>query len=132
MFSQVWERVIKENYDSTTAILKGYDRKGIRGELYPVIIPATAQSMVQGKVYFNISGSDLKRLDDFEGEYYYRKTESVILLEEKVLPAEVYVLKEEYYPVISPLHWNEKDFQNTGLDRFIKEYLGFSDNSKVH
>jgi gamma-glutamylcyclotransferase (GGCT)/AIG2-like uncharacterized protein YtfP len=124
MFDPVWSKVVEGSYDRFECILHGYDRKGVRGEVYPVIVPSSHHSQVQGIVYRDVSDSDLDRLDQFEGEYYFRKTEQVITLDMLILPAEVYVLMEEYYSILSPQKWDPVHFSTTGIHYFIHRYMG--------
>lgn len=124
MFDAVWSKVVKGSYDRSEAILQGYDRKGVRNEVFPVIVPSAPASQVQGIVYLDVAASDLARLDEFEGEYYFRKTEQVITPDLEVMPAEVYILKEEYYAVISPTEWDPVHFSTTGIHHFIHRYMG--------
>ncbi len=119
MFDPVWSRVVSGSYERCGAILQGYDRKGVRHEVYPVIIPSAAHSQVRGIVYLDVSSSDLARLDQFEGEYYFRKTARVVTEEKKSIPAEVYVLKEEYYAILSNKEWDPAVFSTTGIQYFI-------------
>ena len=123
MFTPVWSRVVASSYDRCDAILHGYDRKGVRDEVFPVIVPSTFHSQVGGIVYLGVSASDMAKLDQFEGEYYFRKTEQVITLDKAILPAEVYVLKEEYYTIISPREWDPVHFSTTGIHLFMHMYF---------
>ena len=124
MFEPVWSRVVAGSYERYEAILQGYDRKAVRGEIYPVLIPSSMLSQVQGIVYCDVSSSDLARLDHFEGEYYFRKTEQIITEEKKAFPAEVYVLKEEYYSIISHKAWDPVHFSMTGIHFFLPRFMG--------
>ena len=110
----------------TEAVLKGYDREGIRGEVYPAVFPSSSHSQVEGVVYYDISSADLARLDNFEGDYYFRKNEQVMTSEMELVPAAVYVLKEEYYPVISQRNWDAKHFLKNNLQAFISNHLTFA------
>ena len=123
MFDQVWSRVVEGDYARDEAILQGYDRKGARNEVYPVLFPASPHSQVQGMVYFDVSFSDLAKLDQFEGEYYIRETEQVVTEEAEVISAEVYVLKEEYYTIISHEDWDAEHFSTTGIHLFLHRYI---------
>ena len=123
MFDQVWSRVVKGDYDRYEAILHGYDRKGVRDEVYPALFPSPSQSQVQGIVYLNVTPSDLESIDRFEGEYYFRNTELVDTEEAGVISAEVYVLKEEYYAIISHQDWDPVQFSTTGIHFFIHNYM---------
>ena len=124
MFDSVWSRVVADSYNRREAILQGYDRKCVRNESYPVIVPSSRDSQIQGLVYENVSRSDLVRLDQFEGEYYVRKSLQVVTLDMATLPAEVYVLKEEYYSIISHGEWCSVQFSSVGIHSFIHRYMG--------
>ena len=133
MFDQVWTRVVAGNYQKTAAVLNGYDRKRVRGESYPVIYPSSIHSQVPGIVYFDVSAADLEKLDIFEGEYYDRKNELVATREGKMISATVYVLRAEYYPLISFEEWDAAHFEKVDMQRFIDSYIGFlDDDRKVH
>jgi len=119
MFAPVWSRVVANSYEKFKAILQGYDRKAVQGETYPVIIPSSPTSQVEGIVYLNISLSDLARLDHFEGKYYFRKTEQIFAEGKNTFPAEVYVLKEEYYGIMSLKEWDPVHFSTTGIHFFL-------------
>jgi gamma-glutamylcyclotransferase (GGCT)/AIG2-like uncharacterized protein YtfP len=126
MFDRIWSLVVDGTYLKAEAVLKGYDRKGIKGKEYPAIFPAAIHSQVSGLVYFSVSSADIAKLDIFEGEYYYRKTEEVVISAKNMVAAEVFVLKEEYYPIISPQDWDAEQFRTKGIHRFIDNYTGFS------
>jgi len=123
MFDAVWSRVVAGDYASCEAILQGYDRKGVRNDVYPVLVPSAPHSQVQGILYLDVSATDLVRLDEFEGEYYFRKSVQVSTADLKILPAEVYILKEEYYVIIAPGAWDPDHFSTTGIHHFIKRYM---------
>ena len=129
MFHQVWSLVVEGNYGSTEATLKGYDRKGARGEVFPVLFPSSLHSQVHGIVYYDISASDLVRLDDFEGEYFFRTKEQVITEKMGLISAYVYVLKEEYYGIISHQEWNAEHFKTADLHLFI---ISHTNTDKLH
>ena len=123
MFDPVWSRVVAGSYERCEAILQGYDRKAVRGEIYPVLIPSSGVSQVQGIVYCDVSSSDLARLDHFEGQYYFRKTEQISLEGKKTFHAEIYVLKEEYYSIISHKAWDPVHFCTTGIHFFLHSFM---------
>jgi len=127
MFDPVWSRVVVSSHERCEAILQGYDRKGVLNEVYPVLIPSTSHSQVEGIVYLDVFSSDLARLDQFEGEYFCRKAEQVVTLDMRILPAEVYVLKEEYYAIISPREWDPEHFSATDIHFFMRRYMGMDE-----
>jgi gamma-glutamylcyclotransferase (GGCT)/AIG2-like uncharacterized protein YtfP len=123
MFDPVWSFVVAGDYDRCVAILPGYERKSVRGEVYPVVIPTAGHSQVPGILYFDVSASDMARLDTFERKYYFRRTEQVITLDKAAVAAEVYVLSEEYYAMISHVQWDPVHFSTTDLELFIQNYM---------
>jgi gamma-glutamylcyclotransferase (GGCT)/AIG2-like uncharacterized protein YtfP len=132
MFEPVWSSVVAGRYERWDAFLQGYERKGVRGEVYPVAVPAAAESRIRGIVYLDVSGNDLGRLDRFEGESYFRRTEQVTA-GNTLLAAELYVLKEEHYGVISPQEWDRESFRTSGIRTFLPVFmkeLGPGDHEK--
>lgn len=126
MFEEIWSQVVTGEYRRFPAILDGYDRKMARDEEYPVLYPHTPSSQVEGFVYLDVSDADLEKLDYFEGEYYFRKSEDVLVLESGKMPAAVYVLKEEYYSIISNKNWDPDYFKAQGIDLFKNKDDGFN------
>lgn len=123
MFDPVWSGVVAGDYDRREAVLPGYDRKAVRGEVYPVIVPSCRHSLVRGIVYLDVSAADLVRIDQFEGEYYFRKSEEVATPDRAIAAAEVYVLKEEYYAIISHRQWDPVRFSTIDMHYFLHKYM---------
>jgi gamma-glutamylcyclotransferase (GGCT)/AIG2-like uncharacterized protein YtfP len=126
MFEEIWLQVVTGEYRKFRAILDGYDRKMARNEEYPVLYPHAPSSQVEGFVYLDVSDADLEKLDYFEGDYYFRKSEDVLVLESGKMVAAVYVLKEEYYSIISHKNWDPDYFKTQEIDLFKNKYDGFS------
>ena len=126
MFAEIWSRVVVGEYDKSPAILNGYDRKLARGEIYPVLFPSTAFSLVEGTVYIGVTDADLQEIDSFEGEYYSRQSAEVLVREAAKLPVQVYVLKEEYYSIISHKNWDPARFRIDGTQLFLNRFTGFT------
>jgi gamma-glutamylcyclotransferase (GGCT)/AIG2-like uncharacterized protein YtfP len=126
MFEEIWSQVVTGEYRRFPAILDGYDRKMARDEEYPVLYPHTPSSQVEGFVYLDVSDADLAKLDYFKGDYYFRKSEDVLVLESGKMVAAVYVLKEEYYSIISNKNWDPDYFKAQGIDLFKNKYDGFN------
>ncbi len=126
MFEEIWSQVAAGEYDRIPAILSGYDRKLARGEVYPVLFPSADISLVEGFVYIGATDADLEKLDAFEGEYYFRQPAEAVIYEATKLPVEVYVLKEEYYSIISHQEWDPVRFKTEGMQLFLNRFTGFS------
>jgi gamma-glutamylcyclotransferase (GGCT)/AIG2-like uncharacterized protein YtfP len=73
MFERVWTVVVAGTYRKTNARLLGYQRRKIRGEAYPALVPGAADDQVDGVVYLDVGQRDAVRLDRFEGAFYSKK-----------------------------------------------------------
>lgn len=63
---------------SRPAVLEGFERRGVRGEVYPAVVPAPG-GRVSGRVLDRFSASRLPFLDAFEGPEYRRSAHPVRL-----------------------------------------------------
>jgi gamma-glutamylcyclotransferase (GGCT)/AIG2-like uncharacterized protein YtfP len=114
MYPQVWDRVVRGRYRSVSARVSGYRRLAVRDESYPGVV-ARAGSVVDGRLYFDVSDEDLARLDAFETDEYHRQEVQAQLLEPGggTVGAQLYVfLRAE---LLSGQDWD--------ADRFVREQL---------
>ena len=128
MFSPVWDAVVKANYRASSATLRGYSRKKIIDDIYPVAFEAGDQDFINGIVYYDIEVEDINRLDEFEGEYYRRTLVSVELKDQSPVEADVYIIKPRYRRLVSSQEWNPDDFQQRCLSEFMSAYENFFEN----
>ena len=126
MFQRVWSLVVGGNYEKVDARLHGFKRRKVSGENYPAVLPATNVDHVDGKIYLNLSESDIKSLDTFEGEYYQRQPVDCALPDGSTIMAFVYVLKEKYWDLIEDEEWDLNWFSEVGIHSFLTDYEGFS------
>jgi len=124
MFEPVWKRVVRQRYASREARLDGYVRRKVRGEEYPAVVPA-AGCAVTGLVYFNVNPADLQRLDRFEGRWYHRRRESLLINDGSRIRGWVYVFREAFRDRLQVEDWDPSEFSRRGLHRFLKRYPGF-------
>ncbi|WP_028582552.1 gamma-glutamylcyclotransferase family protein [Desulfogranum japonicum] len=130
MFPQVWNRVVQGRYNAQRVALRGFERKCVKGEEYPVIHPVDdTWSLVQGVLYRDVGEEDLQRLDVFEGEYYQRQTRMVMSEGGYVEPAEVYVVHEDFTHIIDHRPWDVERFKEHGIQKFLQLYVGFERNN---
>ena len=125
MFDEVWSRVIVGGYDKSTSTLKGFTRKAVIKEEYPVIFKTGQTDTVEGVIYYNVSIEDVRRLDAFEGEYYDRQHVKAQTLKADTIDVHVYVLKDAYRHIASQEDWDPEYFKEKGMNYFISEYSGF-------
>ena len=119
MFDPVWSKVVGSVYEKVTARLYGYKRRKIQGEIYPTVLPGTSRDHVDGIIYLNVSKSDLKTLDRFEGEYYQKEMAECGLTDGGNISAWVYVFKERYRNLVEDEPWDPVWFSEDGIHEFL-------------
>ena len=119
MFPVVWNHVVLGHYRSSEASIHGFRRLRIRGEHYPALIINPNAGALTGRVYFDVSASDITRLDHFETSDYARVSIAVTIAG-KALAADAYLtLKPES---LAPLEWSPETFAREGLESFLTTY----------
>lgn len=128
-FDEVWTRVVRGRYQKSSAVLSNYRLHTLRNETFPAIVPARAADQVNGYVYMDIDTDDLRRLDEFEGDYYRRETVVVSTVHHQTHNALVYVLRDEFFDLLNhtdsqrDCEWDAEQFRREHLADFIKAYL---------
>jgi gamma-glutamylcyclotransferase (GGCT)/AIG2-like uncharacterized protein YtfP len=125
MFERVWTVVVAGTYRKTNARLFGYQRRKIRGEAYPALVPGTADDRVDGVVYLDVGQRDAVRLDRFEGSYYSKKKERCSLPDGSRISAWVYVFKEKFVDIVDPQTWDPEWFEKNDIHTFMASYQGY-------
>lgn len=125
MFREVWQSIVKHEYQSQTSWLDGFRRTCIQDDNYPVVLPRAGQKDLEGVLYFSVKSSDITRLDRFEGEYYFRrKIRPKILVDGtlKSVEADLYVLKPKYSELATLRPWDPEFFAARHLKQFKRSY----------
>ena len=125
MFDDVWQRAVGGDYRHAPARLYGYRRLKVRHEVYPGLVPAAPEFYVDGRLYFSVGSTDIRRLDHFEGPTYRKESVQCRLTETRVSSAEVYVFKKQYRRLLVPEDWDPVEFEKNGLGIFLARYRGF-------
>ena len=119
MFPVVWDRVVQGHYRSSEASIHGFQRLRIRGEHYPALIINPNAGSLTGRVYFDVSASDIARLDHFETSDYARVSIAVTIAG-KALAADAYLaLKPE---TLEQMEWSPETFEVEGIASFLATY----------
>ncbi len=121
MFPNVWSEVARGHYETIEGRVYGFQRRRIRNETFPALIPGTPHDFVDGIVYCNLSLDDLKRLDEFEGDYYVRRSVECNLLNGTLIKAQAYLFKEEFFHLIEMKEWDPQWFSENGILSFLKQ-----------
>ena len=119
MFPVVWNHVVLGHYRSSEASIHGFRRLRIRGEHYPALIINPNAGSLTGRVYFDVSASDIARLDHFETSDYARVSIAVTIAG-KALAADAYLaLKPE---TLEQMEWSPETFELEGIASFLATY----------
>jgi gamma-glutamylcyclotransferase (GGCT)/AIG2-like uncharacterized protein YtfP len=123
MVPEVIRGVCDYQQPGESAVLDGYRRRVVAGEVYPAIVP-DPDEQVSGRLYRGLSSRQTQLLDAFEGEMYQRRTVS-LRIAAGIVAAEAYVLRDAYIRYLSAELWSLEAFLTDGLGRFASEYQGF-------
>ncbi len=129
MYEQIWNLVVEGVYLKSTATISGFIRRAVIGEDYPALLGPAGSAETEGILYFNVTAADLCRLDEFEGRYYARKQEPVVVEDGSTFAAQVYIFKDRYRHLVSEIEWDPAQFETAGMKRFIQNYTGFQRSS---
>jgi gamma-glutamylcyclotransferase (GGCT)/AIG2-like uncharacterized protein YtfP len=127
MIPTVMFAVTARQFRFEKAMIEGYDRFTVKGELYPGIIPQT-DAITKGIIYFNVDKMSWERLDVFESELYQRTKVQVQTQKKEILKAQTYVIKPRYRHYLSSKTWNVREFIQKDLETFLNTYSGFETN----
>ncbi len=122
MFDAVWSTVAGRRYSNCEAVLRGFRRHAVRDELYPAVVRSQiSTSKVVGRLYLDVTGEDLDRLDAFEGAQYQRiSCQASEPGKSASIEAQVYLfLRPE---LLLPEDWDEVGFRAIGMAQFLKTY----------
>ena len=106
------------------AVLKGYVRRRVKGQVYPGLLQREAHH-VDGALYLDVPASVWERLDRFEGEMYARRTVSIEMDCGGRLTAETYIVRQEYVDNLEEVEWDFSEFLSSGKSKFRAGYVGY-------
>jgi gamma-glutamylcyclotransferase (GGCT)/AIG2-like uncharacterized protein YtfP len=104
--------------------LRGFCRRGVKGEHYPALIPE-ADSCVDGILYLDVPQAAWERLDRFEGEMYFRRRVPIEPGGGKTVAAQTYIVKPGFMDLLKATEWDFSEFLRSGKARFQKRYKGY-------
>jgi len=120
MWPEVIYDLLGRSIPMENALLKGYKRCRIKRVAYPGL-KKDDSSEVRGKLLRDLTPTDLKRLDRFEGVEYERILVDV-QTEKGQERAFVYIIKPEYVDILEEAPWDEE------MGRaFLKRYFNLPD-----
>jgi gamma-glutamylcyclotransferase (GGCT)/AIG2-like uncharacterized protein YtfP len=109
LLPQIISRVIGRVPPAAEALLRGYRRVTVKGEVFPAVYCDPAAE-VKGQVYRGIDERELQLLDHYEGDLYRRESVQIVVLGRPEW-TECYVLRAGNEAHLSSEPWD--------LERFV-------------
>ena len=110
MFEAIWLRVTGIKCNSCRAQISGFQRKAVKGQVYPVLIPGSKNDKVDGIIYLGVNDDIIQKLDRFEGQAYKRRKVQVEINDGSKIPAQTYILKKTFFSIIENKTWDQQQF----------------------
>lgn len=108
--------VLGRTVTRTPAVLHGYFRGTIDGQVYPGITPHEGSSVL-GAILGSLSASELTALDEYEGELYERKPVAV-LVAGQTISALSYVVHPRARDLLTRTPWDLSAFKREHTKNF--------------
>jgi len=127
MFEPVWKAVVGRTFGTAAGKIEGFAIYRVRDQVFPGIVATpTPLDDVPGLVYLDVDDEAVARLDEFEDDFYERRTVSVVCDDGQRRVAQAYVVSEERRHVLSDEGWTTREFLDSdGLHRFFEGFAGF-------
>lgn len=129
MADEVVQLLIHRVPRSKPAALSGYQRYRVKEQVFPAIIPCAPTSKVQGMVLLDLSDRELKILDVYESQEYFRQTVTPVLEDGSEVEADVYIWKNEFRPQLQlglP-DWDYSEFRQAHMGDYLRMTADFMD-----
>ena len=118
MFAEVFEAVAGVSIKSESCVLPGYERLKLTGQVYPGI-RERKRTAVQGFIYKGLSQPHLHRLDQYEGDEYFRELVMVRNEHHRYYSAWVYVLQPKFNKLLTHESWDPVEFERHYLNPYL-------------
>jgi gamma-glutamylcyclotransferase (GGCT)/AIG2-like uncharacterized protein YtfP len=120
----VMAAVTGRRFPEREAELPGFARHRLRGRIYPAAIEAPG-ARVAGRLYEDVDGATLARLDRFEGPLYERREVAVLARGGGELRAQLYVLAEARRGELLAEPWDPAEFARVHLADYLLSCASF-------
>ena len=118
----VMKAVTGKSYEGKEATLHHWARYRVRDSDYPGITHQT-DSVVSGKLYWDVDEQAIAKLDAFEGDKYERVVVQVTMADGTTEEAYAYAIRNDYRKMLSDEPWDFDHFLQNGLEKFIHWFV---------
>jgi gamma-glutamylcyclotransferase (GGCT)/AIG2-like uncharacterized protein YtfP len=113
----VFRSIVGRSLASRAAVLDDFGCSMLRGKVYPAIVDRPG-ARVQGAVYTGLDERDLALLDEYEGEFYERRS-LLVSVAGSALAAYAYVLRPAHHGELADEPWDLERFRREHLARYL-------------
>ncbi len=117
----VMRAVTGHDFPCRRAVLEGFARFLLRGQIYPGIIEASGRA-TDGMLYESIDPRSLALLDEFEGSLYERRRVRVLWSDGGSCEAFAYVVPPARRHLLSAEPWDREHFIARHLRRWVASH----------
>ena len=127
MMPDIFGRIVNATYARDPALLFGFERRKVKDDVYPALVPGTNDHRVEGQIIRDLNAVDLARLDLFEGVMYERNPVTVYtgMGFETKAAAETYICRPQFMFMISEECWTLVQFTKMGKKEFLSDFSGW-------
>ncbi|KAL4458037.1 hypothetical protein ABPG75_012902 [Micractinium tetrahymenae] len=127
MYPEVLTALIQRVPRMEPAIIHGYQRYRIRGQVFPGTIRSAAPgAQVQGLVLFDLLPDELEMLDEFEGEEYFKEgVEARLVQSGGAVPTLAYLWQDRLRPLLYG-EWDPEQFREQQLGSYVEMCSSFA------
>lgn len=118
-FAAIFKAVSGLDLPGVPATLAGFRREGVRGTVYPAIVPDSGAE-VSGQLYRGLPRSALAALDRFEGDEYRRVVRTVITPGGVAVPACCYVIASRWQRRLDGTPWDPQTFERLHVTAYLR------------
>lgn len=117
--SPIMQVVAGRLFPALPAVLSGYRRLAVRGEVFPGIV-VQAGAEVDGTVYAGLTRAHLRLLDEYENAFYRRRLLRVRDAAGRLRMAWTYVVPGMYRHRLGASDWDREAFARRDCARYLR------------
>ncbi|EFN58718.1 hypothetical protein CHLNCDRAFT_140371 [Chlorella variabilis] len=125
MYPEVLNALINRVPKMEPAVILGYQRYRIRGQVFPGTIRSAPDSQVAGMVLLDLQPDELEMFDEFEGDEYYKEGVEARLEGGAACPTTVYIWQDSLRSYLYG-EWDPQEFRERELERYVEMCAGFA------
>jgi gamma-glutamylcyclotransferase (GGCT)/AIG2-like uncharacterized protein YtfP len=120
MFPEVWQKIVRHEYQSSAGTIHGFRRLCVRDGNYPALVISPRAQPIVGRLYLDVRADDVARLDHFETDEYVRVA-VITTVDGKAKAAQAYLAVN--VDALMSIEWDATAFEKTGLPEFLATYV---------